>query len=327
MDGLLTNAIASIRIGVEDYETGDPARALSAVRNLHAGLLLLAKWVLISKVPNTSKDDVIAAAYAPVPDSTGTLKYVPVGKRTIGLEDIRRRFESFGLNLSKETKKRLKSLSSARNAVEHRYVDPGGASLRETVSQSFVVAAEFCRLGDANPKELLEKAWDVMLEVNEVYEQELSACRITFKHMTWNFTVPDSVGPRCRLCGSDLVEQVEQDNTEQDKIQGKCRACGADIDADAVIESLVAQVYWASDHISVKDGGDTILHACPQCMCITYVNELDEYGNVTGCVNCEFKLGDCWRCGTGLSPGDLYGDSGDLCGHCGYTMAKVMEQD
>ncbi|MCY4597359.1 MAG: hypothetical protein OXC19_21475 [Bryobacterales bacterium] len=323
----MANAIDSIRIGVEDYEAGDPVREASAVRNLHAGLLLLAKWVLVSKVPNASKDDVIAAAYAPVPDTTGGVKYVSVGKRTIGLEDIQRRFESFGLNLSKKTRKRLESLAVVRNAVEHLYADPGGAPLRETVSRSFVVAAEFFRLGNANPKDLLDKAWDVMLEVNEVYEQELSASRATFKHVVWKFAVPDGVGPKCQLCESDLVEHVDQDNTDQDNVQGKCRACGVDIDADAVIESLVAQVYWAFDHISVKDGGDAILHSCPQCMCKTYINELDEYGSVTGCVNCEFKLGDCWRCGTGLSPDDFYGISRDLCGHCGYKMAKVMEQD
>ena len=39
MDRLLDNAMESIRIGVEDYETQEEARSRSAVRNLHAGLL------------------------------------------------------------------------------------------------------------------------------------------------------------------------------------------------------------------------------------------------------------------------------------------------
>jgi hypothetical protein len=37
---LLTNAVASINVGVEDYKTGVPERLLSAVRNIHAGVLL-----------------------------------------------------------------------------------------------------------------------------------------------------------------------------------------------------------------------------------------------------------------------------------------------
>lgn len=327
MDRLLANAIDSIRIGVDDYETGDSARELSAVRNLHAGLLLLAKWVLVSKVPRASEDDLLAAAYTPVPDRTGGVKYQPLGRRTIGLQDIRRRFESFGLNLSKETSKRLDSLARVRNAVEHRYVDSSGALLQETVSQSFFIAAEFFRLGGENPRDLLGNAWGVMLEVNEVYEQELSACRTTFKNVAWKFAVSDGACPKCQVCGSDLVEQVDQDNKVQDNVQGKCRACGVDIDADFVVQSLVVPMYSALNHISIKDGGDAILQSCPLCKCETYINEFDENGNLTGCVNCEFKLGDCSVCGNRLSPDDLYGDSKDLCGYCGYRMAKVMERD
>ena len=325
MDRLLANAIASIRIGVEDYEIGDSDRALSAVRNLHAGLLLLAKWVLVSKVPRANEDDLLAAAYTPVPDKTGGVIYQPLGRRTIGLQDIRRRFKSFGLNLSKETRKRLDSLARVRNAIEHRYADSSGVLLQETVSQSFIIAAEFFRLGGENPKYLLGKAWGVMLEVNEVYEQELSACQTTFKNVAWKFVVPDGACPECQVCGSDLVEQVDQDNEVQEYIQGKCRACGVDIDADTVVESLAVPVFSALNHMSIKDGGDAILQSCPLCMCETYINELDESGDVTGCVNCEFKLGDCWRCGTGLAPDGLYEDSKDLCGYCGYKMAKVME--
>lgn len=327
MDRLLANAIASIKIGVEDYETGDAARALSAVRNLHAGLLLLAKWVLVSKVSNANKDDIIATAYTPVSDGADGVNYEPLGSRTIGLADIRRRFKSFGLDLSGETSKRLDSLAKERNAVEHLYSDSSGASLRETVSQSFIVAAEFFRLGGANPKDLLDKAWVVMLGVNEVYEQERSACRTTFKNVAWKFAVSDDAGPECQVCGSELVERVDKDNEAQEHVQGKCRACGVHLDTDAVVESLVARMYWSLNYISIKDGGNAILHSCPLCMCKTYVNQLDENSDVAGCVNCEFKLGNCWRCGTGLSPDDLYGDSKDLCGYCGYKMAKAMEQD
>jgi hypothetical protein len=43
MDTILENAVQSIQIGVEDYESDDPRRMLSAIRNVTAGILLLFK--------------------------------------------------------------------------------------------------------------------------------------------------------------------------------------------------------------------------------------------------------------------------------------------
>ena len=79
--------------------------------------------------------------------------------------------------------------------------------------------------------------------------------------------------------------------------------------------------------MSVMDGGEPSLYACPSCSLETYVNEYDDEAEVTGCVICEFKLRTCAMCGDGLSPNDLYGDSLDLCGYCGYKWAKAMERD
>ena len=45
MSDLFNNAVASIRMGVEDYTNKDGNRALSAVRNFYSGVLLLAKEV------------------------------------------------------------------------------------------------------------------------------------------------------------------------------------------------------------------------------------------------------------------------------------------
>ena len=70
---LLDNAIHSIRIGLEDSKADDEARALSAIRNLHAGLLLLAKEVLARAAPNVDGEAVIAEAYKPLPDGHGPL--------------------------------------------------------------------------------------------------------------------------------------------------------------------------------------------------------------------------------------------------------------
>ena len=88
--------------GVEDYETQEEARSRSAVRNLHAGLLLLAKWVLVKSVPNASEDEVIATFYEPMPDGKGGVRYVPARNQTIGLQEIPGRFKRFGSSAERE---------------------------------------------------------------------------------------------------------------------------------------------------------------------------------------------------------------------------------
>ena len=65
MSDLFNNAVASIRMGVEDYTNKDGNRALSAVRNFYSGVLLLAKEVLVRTTPEARMQDVLAATYKP----------------------------------------------------------------------------------------------------------------------------------------------------------------------------------------------------------------------------------------------------------------------
>jgi hypothetical protein len=59
MNTLFDNAIESIQLGIEDYEANDAKRPLSAVRNFYAGVLLLAKEVLVRAAPNANPKDVV----------------------------------------------------------------------------------------------------------------------------------------------------------------------------------------------------------------------------------------------------------------------------
>ena len=52
-------------LGVEDYQSNDAKRAVSAVRNFYSGVLLLAKEVLIRAAPGANAVDVIGARYKP----------------------------------------------------------------------------------------------------------------------------------------------------------------------------------------------------------------------------------------------------------------------
>jgi hypothetical protein len=76
MSGIFANAVDSIKMGIEDYALDTPARALSAVRNFYAGILLLGKEVLIRAAPLADPNDVIGARYAPVPDGKGGVGHV-----------------------------------------------------------------------------------------------------------------------------------------------------------------------------------------------------------------------------------------------------------
>ena len=75
MNTLFENAVQSLQIGIEDYQSNDPRRPLSAVRNFYAGVLLLAKEVLIRAAPNADPSDVLSTRYKPVPDGSGGVEF------------------------------------------------------------------------------------------------------------------------------------------------------------------------------------------------------------------------------------------------------------
>ena len=64
MSAMLQNALSAIRMGIEDYALDRPGRSLSAVRNFYAGVLLLAKEVLVRRAPLADSDAVIGAIQA-----------------------------------------------------------------------------------------------------------------------------------------------------------------------------------------------------------------------------------------------------------------------
>ncbi len=80
---LLTNAIESIQTGIEDYNDGRRPRLLSAVRNIHAGILLLYKEALRRRSPPNSNEALIKAKIEPQPDGNGGIAFVGVGKKTV----------------------------------------------------------------------------------------------------------------------------------------------------------------------------------------------------------------------------------------------------
>lgn len=100
MSGLFENTVQSIQLGVEDYQVNDPKRALSAVRNFHAGVLLLVKEVLVRAAPGASPEDVIGARYKPVHAGSGGVTFTHASNQAIDFTTIGQRFKDFGLPIN-----------------------------------------------------------------------------------------------------------------------------------------------------------------------------------------------------------------------------------
>src|SRR5258708_35911496 len=95
---LLTNAIESIQVGVEDYQAGSRPRLLSAVRNIHAGILLLSKEALRRESPKSSNEVLMMAKIVPSREPNGKAVVVGVGKNTADTRQIWERFKALGIN-------------------------------------------------------------------------------------------------------------------------------------------------------------------------------------------------------------------------------------
>src|ERR1700688_4261036 len=88
---LLTNAAESVQVGVEDYRIGTRPRLLSAVRNIHAGILLFYKEALRRESPQESNDVLLMAKISRSRDASRKLTFVGDGKKTVGVEKVRDR--------------------------------------------------------------------------------------------------------------------------------------------------------------------------------------------------------------------------------------------
>lgn len=99
MESLLTNAVQSIEIGVEDFRSSDPRRLISAVRNVQAGVLLLCNEKLRALSPAGSDEVLIKARITPGLDAAGNLAFKGQGEKTADEQQIIERFGQLGIKL------------------------------------------------------------------------------------------------------------------------------------------------------------------------------------------------------------------------------------
>jgi hypothetical protein len=312
MTPLFQNAVDSLQLGIEDYRQNSRARALSAVRNFYAGTLLLAKEVLVRKVPDADPDDILGAKYKPVSDGSGGVNYEAIGRTTIDFAQVGERFNDFNLAISHA---QLKDLNRIRNEIEHLYTNAALDAVREAIAKAFPVVVELFRLADEDPREVLGEAWRTMLDVRSFYESERAQCEMTFEKVNWQSEALADAPKLCPECGSHLVEQNDPANTDYGSADARCRACGEEIEPEKLVETAIDE-YLALSHRDIKHGAEPVHTNCHECSLKTYVLSENQ------CVWCHATLGTCLICDEQLTPDNKDPDGDNLCSYHAYVLSK-----
>ena len=318
---LKQNALTSIRLGVEDFQKsnkpiaggGDPERALSAVRNLFAGMLLLFKYALATRVTKAEEIDSVLfnppRQIVPHPDGSGGVVWRPVGKFTkqsIDVEGIKARFLAFGIKIDWNA---LGQLQEERNHLEHLHPTQSVGAIAGFVAAMFPILRDFVvNQLDEEPSIFLGDGWTIMLDHQAFFDARLQEC---FEE--WAKAIPDGVLKyvedfRCVECGSLLVAPNEDDEDEY-----KCVACGAHDDFMPQIVERVLDEEGGYDPFGVDEPP---LLDCPACDKPLFVV------SEGFCRWCDHELEDreCMVCGDGLSLDDQ--GNGGLCSYHAHQRDK-----
>lgn len=312
---LLKNAIASVKVGVEDSGSNEHDRLLSAVRNIHAGILLLYKEKLRRLSPPNTGEVLLKSFIRPTTDPGGGVIFVGHGRKTVDVQQIRERFGGLGIVTDW---KRFDRVNRVRTDVEHYYSTVSESQLRGLISDAFVLVRDFAvnELNE-NPRALLgEEVWQEMLDVSEVFESERRDCEQLLASVEWiSDTLSEGVlALECETCRSPLLQPVPPSGRE-DEIELECRACGARVDAESFVPTAIALALGREMYLAHTDGNTTPYVACPNCSKEAYVIEEGR------CALCEYEAEHtCASCGSTIPPEEL--DSSPLCGYCDHVMSK-----
>jgi hypothetical protein len=334
---LKENALTSIRLGIEDFQrshnaseqNGDPARALSAIRNLFAGVLLLFKY----KIAISVEEPEVAAALIfnppevlPRSDGNGGVEWQPVGKfkrTTIDVTTIKKRFEGFDIEVDWTT---IEKLQECRNHLEHLHPENTLGEVADFVAELFPVLRDFVRTQmDEQPAELLGAAWPIMLKHHTFFMDTRAECLAA-----WNGAdVPDLMRPwheecQCEECGSSLLRPHAEDlegglsvDADDDAFRYACVACNhSDLIGRLMIEKLDDAYYY-----DPRDGGEPSIETCNECQRDTWAISEQH------CLWCEAELDypECTICEEALGQDDQV--NGGLCGYHHHVYEKAMRDD
>lgn len=336
VDKLRDNALTSIRLGVEDFErcraegeAADPARALSSIRNLFAGVLLLFKY----KIATCADDPADAAALIfnppevlPHSDGDGGIEWVPVGNfkpTTIDVATIKKRFDAFEIEVDWVV---VNKLQACRNHLEHLHPAHTLGEVADFVAELFPLLRDFIQTElEESPAEILGNAWHTMLLHHNFFMDNSRRCEDGWAAAG----VPDGMEPwleacKCPECGSTLLapaqdnldagETVESDDAS---FQATCVACGHTV----LIAPLMMKELDKAHSYDPRDGDEPTLEACYECGRGTFVIHDQQ------CLWCaaELEYSECELCEEPLRQEDQ--DNGGYCSYHAHAYEKFMRED
>jgi hypothetical protein len=328
-DKLLENAVTSIRLGVQDFKTsqapkGDPGRALSAVRNLFAGILLLFKYRIVKSAQDDDEGSKLILKPVdtqPKLDADGAVVWEPTKfkSNTIDVNEIETRFKTLDI---KTNWKLVKAIQEERNDLEHLYSDSGAGGVAKFLADCFPLLKAFVidELKE-EPAELLGEAWTEMLGHFEFYAAQAAACRESWE----GSGLPDGMdyvvdAAACEACGSGLVRLVELMDSSTDwddePPEYACDACALQGNAMELLEETLLKL--EGGHNPFEFDGDSPTAECPECQHGTYLRSQGK------CVWCGYgaKYYECAVCGEGISL-----EEQELGGLCSYHHHVAHKDD
>lgn len=309
---LLANAVTSLRLALEDFASTDEGRLLSAIRNLHAGILLLFKEKLRRLSPPDTNEVLVKqrTEFRTLP--SGELISVGAGKKTVSVFQIRERFRDLGIEPDWT---RFEAIGALRNDIEHYFSTASRGAMEGAVSNTFLIIRDFItvHLGESPQAVLGDVVWTKMLETSEVFEKEHTVCQQALSSIDWQ-----SDGLRhavldltCGACVSPLLVPLQP--AKDTDVQ--CRSCGETERFEQYAERALAEHFAFANHHAMKEGCDPVLIRCPHCGEEGYLPEENRCA-ICG-ERCEQR---CACCGQRIPASEL--SDSNVCGRCDYMMAK-----
>lgn len=313
---LFENAITSIELGIEDYLNPDERRALSAVRNVYAGILLLLKEKLVRLSPPETPEVLIAATIVPkmVNDQ---LRWEKKGEKTIDFQGLNHRFDELGLDFDW---KRLRSIQKVRNDLEHHSSTYTKEKVREVLASAFVLVSEvIAEHLNENPASRFDaKLWEALLEINELFEATNKRCEDSRKNIV---DVPQRAQLlvdrylRCNFCESSLLS-VREGPVYYDVVFD-CAACSGESYLVEIIPDALYRAYYNQIYLAHVEGDRDVVESCYNCDLLSVVADDGV------CLSCgeEQEYRYCLRCEDRLL-GDNVSHRYDVCGYCDRVISS-----
>ncbi len=309
MDKLLDNAIQSIEVGIEDFHEGSERRLVSSVRNVYAGLLLLAKTVLWQESPNSDG----SLIFIHKKNKDGTFSRT---NKTIDVKGIQEAFGDLGIDIDWTP---LNAMQSYRNDIEHLFstADPDG--VKEQLGRALPLIETLMKdhLGIDPQSKFSKGCWDALLETKDFFEKVMASCIASFEDIEWDSEdVRFPAGNMRCSCGSYLVAQEDAGQKDHQKMDLVCRKCGAHPDPEDALEAGLAEVTEVDSYIAIKDGGTQPIEMCPECGRDAFIIDIGV------CVICNLEIGECAVCGYQIDVVEYNPDYPGFCGSCAHRAAK-----